>query len=211
MFTGLVQGIGQIESLTPGGMTEVWIRSHYPAGDFQHGESIALDGCCLTVVEHRGQSFRVQASNETLRRTTLGQWRAGTRVNLEKALRAGDRLGGHWVQGHVDGVARVLEARPDGGAWVMAFELPAALAPFFIEKGSVAVDGVSLTVNSLGNDRFAVALIPETRRATALGDKGVGDRVNLEADLIGKYVARQAGLRTSLTAEQLEAAGFGSR
>jgi riboflavin synthase len=151
----------------------------------------------------------VQVSPESLARTTLGEWRTGTRVNLERALRLGDRLGGHWVQGHVDGVARVLAARDEGGSRVVDFELPSALAPFFIEKGSVTIDGISLTVNTVGADRFSVALIPETLTRTTLGGKGAGARVNLEADLVGKYVARQVQLKGgSLSEELVRAAGF---
>lgn len=207
MFTGLIQDVGTVERLTPGPMTEVWVGSGFPA-DLVLGESIACDGCCLTVVEARGSSFRVQASPETLRRTTLGAWKTGTRVNLERALKVGDRLGGHWVQGHVDAVGEILEARAEGGSWVMGVSLPAALAPVFIDKGSVALDGISLTVNKVDRDRFFVALIPETVARTSLKGKGVGARVNLEGDLIGKYVARLHGLRSGLTEEQLKAAGF---
>jgi riboflavin synthase len=186
-------------------MTDLWLKSSF--SDLVLGESIACDGCCLTVVEAKGGAFKVQASPETLRRTTLGEWRAGTRVNLERALKVGDRLGGHWVQGHVDATARVLEARAEGGSRVMSFELPAALAPFFIEKGSVTVDGISLTVNQVEADRFAVALIPETLARTTLGEKGAGAKVNLEADLVGKYVARLRSLE-GVTAEKLSKAGF---
>lgn len=207
MFTGLIQDVGTVDRLTPGPMTEVWIRSGFPA-DLVLGESIACDGCCLTVVEAKGATFRVQAAPETLRHTTLGSWRAGTAVNLERALRVGDRLGGHWVQGHVDAVGEVLEARPDGGSWLMAVSLPASLAPVFVKKGSVALDGISLTVNEVTTDRFYVQLIPETVQRTSLKGKGVGARVNLEGDLVGKYVARLHGLRSGLTEEQLKAAGF---
>ncbi len=209
MFTGLVADVGTVARVTPGGVTDVWIDSHFP-GDFAHGESIACDGVCLTVVESRGASFRVQAAPETLRRSTLGRWAAGTRVNLERALRLGDRLGGHWVQGHVDAVGEVLETRAEGGSWVMTCSLPDALAPFFVEKGSVCIDGVSLTVTAVPPGRFSVMLIPETQTATTLGAKRPGDRVNLEADVIGKYVARMMGPRGGLTAAQLEAAGFGA-
>lgn len=207
MFTGLVTDLGTVERVTPGAVTDVWVASSYQ-GDFQLGESIACDGVCLTVVEFRAQAFRVQAAPETLRRTTLGAWAPGTRVNLERALRMGDRLGGHWVQGHVDGVGVVLEARPDGGSWAMQFSLPPELAPFFVEKGSVCIDGVSLTLTHVGADRFGVMLIPETQARTSLGRKQVGHRVNLEADIIGKYVARMMGGRGGLTVEQLRAAGL---
>jgi riboflavin synthase len=205
MFTGLVAQVGTVEQLQPGAMTDVWVKSGF--GSLELGESIACDGCCLTVVEARAESFRVQASPETLRRTTLSTWRVGQKVNLERALKVGDRLGGHWVQGHVDAPARVLAARHEGGSRVMSFELPLALAAFFIDKGSVAVDGVSLTVNQVDADRFWVALIPETLQRTTLGLKAVGDRVNLEADLVGKYVARQQGLK-GVSEAQLQEAGF---
>ena len=207
MFTGLVTDLGTVERLTAGPVTDLWIASSYP-GDFQLGESIACDGVCLTVVEFRGQSFKVQAAPETLRRTTLGEWSPGTRVNLERALRMGDRLGGHWVQGHVDGVGTVLETRPEGGSWVMRFALPAELSPFFVEKGSVCIDGVSLTLTTVTADSFGVMLIPETQQRTSLGKKQPGQRVNLEADIIGKYVARMMGGRGELTIEQLKAAGL---
>ncbi len=206
MFTGLVTDLGTIERVTPGPVTDLWIASTY--GDFQLGESIACDGICLTVVEFRGHSFKVQAAPETLRRTTLGTWAPGTRVNLERALQVGDRLGGHWVQGHVDAVGTVLETRPDGGSWVMRFSLPSEIAPFFVEKGSVCIDGVSLTLTEATADRFAVMLIPETQQRTSLGKKQVGAKVNLEADIIGKYVARMMGGRGGLTVEQLKAAGL---
>ena len=207
MFTGLIQDVGVVERVSAGAMTEVWISSHFP-DDLQTGESIACDGCCLTVVEHKAGSFRVQASPETLRHTTLGSWRTGTGVNLERALKVGDRMGGHWVQGHVDAVAEILESRAEGGSWLMAVALSPTLAPLFIDKGSVALDGISLTVNRVQTDRFWVALIPETVTRTSLKAKGVGSKVNLEGDLIGKYVARLHGLRTGLTEEQLRAAGF---
>jgi riboflavin synthase len=193
VFTGLIEQVGTVERVTQGAMTDVWVASTFEG--LTLGESIACDGCCLTVVEADKGRFHVQASPETLRRTTLGTWRTGTRVNLERALKLDDRLGGHLVQGHVDSTARVLEARPEGGSRLMRFDMPRALAAFFIEKGSVAVDGVSLTVNALTHDSFSVALIPETVARTALGQKGVGATVNLEADLVGKYVARQQQLK----------------
>ena len=207
MFTGLVTDLGTVERVTPGPVTDLWISSAYP-GDFQLGESISCDGVCLTVVEFRASSFKVQAAPETLRRSTLGEWRTGTRVNLERALQMGDRLGGHWVQGHVDAVATVLEARPEGGSWLMSFTLPPELAPFFVEKGSVCIDGVSLTLTGVGSENFGVMLIPETQQRTSLGKKQPGQRVNLEADIIGKYVARMMGGRGGLTVEQLKAAGL---
>ena len=213
MFTGLIEETGTVGSVAQGPMTDVWIRAAMCAGGLALGESIACDGACLTVVEANDRQFRVQASPETLRRTTLGDWRPGTRVNLERAMRLGERLGGHLVLGHVDDVGRVLERRAEGGSVVMAFSLPTALAPFFIEKGSVAIDGISLTVNQVGADRFMVALIPETQNRTSISQKGVGDRVNLEADLIGKYVARLYGSRaqSGLSEATLKLAGFGTQ
>jgi len=208
MFTGLVQSLGTIDRVSVGAVTDLWVTSTFDPTDFVLGESISCDGVCLTVVEFQGPRFRVQAAPETLRRSTLGNWAPGTRVNLEKALRAGERLGGHLVQGHVDGVATVLETRPDGGSWVMRFSLPSSLAAFFVDKGSVCIDGVSLTVTSVESDRFSVMLIPETLQRTSLGAKGVGAKVNLEADIIGKYVARMVGLRGGLSEAQLKAAGF---
>lgn len=207
MFTGLVTDLGTVERVATGAMTDLWIGSSYP-GDFQLGESISCDGVCLTVVEFAGSKFKVQAAPETLRRSTLGSWTVGTRVNLERALRAGDRLGGHMVQGHVDAVAQVLSAKSDGGSWAMDFSLPNEIAPFFVEKGSVCLDGISLTVTHVGADRFGVMLIPETQQRTSLGKKQPGAKVNVEADIIGKYVARMMGPRGGLTLEQLKAAGL---
>jgi len=208
MFTGLVQDLGTVERVVPGGVTEVWIRSGFEPADFKHGESISCDGVCLTVVESKGASFRVQAAPETLSRSTLGSWATGTRVNLEKALRVGDRLGGHWVQGHVDGVGEVLEIVPDGGTWRLRVALPSALAPFFVEKGSVCIDGVSLTLTDVDPRSFGVMLIPETWARTSLSSKRPGAKVNLEADIVGKFVAKMIGQRGGLTEEQLRLAGF---
>jgi riboflavin synthase len=208
MFTGLVTDVGTVERIIPGSVTDVWVVSRFR--ELQHGESIACDGVCLTVVEFTGSKFRVQAAPETLKRTTVGNWSAGTRINLERALQMGDRLGGHWVQGHVDAVGTVMSAKSEGGSLVLTITLPTELAPFFVEKGSVCIDGVSLTVTRVDVDRFSVMLIPETQTATTLGSRRAGTGVNLEADIIGKYVARIMGLRGSggLTVEQLSAAGF---
>lgn len=208
MFTGLVQDVGTVERIAAGPVTDVWIGTGFDAADFKHGESISCDGVCLTVVEWRERSFRVQAAPETLARTTLSSWSPGTRVNLEKALRVGDRLGGHWVQGHVDGVGEVLSVTPDGGSWRLAVSLPAALAPFFVEKGSVCIDGVSLTLTHVDVASFGVMLIPETWTKTALSTKRPGSKVNLEADIVGKFVAKMIGRRGGLTEEQLRLAGF---
>ena len=199
MFTGLVQDVGTVERVLPGGTTDVWVRTALGAGDFALGESIAIDGACLTVVERTAHTFRVQAGPETLRRTTFG------------ALRLSDRLGGHLMLGHVDAVCTVKAVQKDAAAVVLDVSLPAELAPFFIEKGSVAVDGVSLTVNRLGPEDFSVALIPETQARTTLGQKSAGTHVNVEADVIGKYVARLHRLDAGggLTLDVLRAKGFG--
>ncbi len=214
MFTGLVQDVGVVEQVQPGEMTDLWIRTKLGASTFTRGESIAVNGACLTVVETGGDRFRVQCAPETLRRTTLGELGATSKVNLERALQLSDRLGGHLVLGHVDAVSTVLERRPEGGSVVFSFELPAALSPFFIEKGSVTIDGVSLTVNSVEARRFSVQLIPETQERTTLIGRKVGAKVNLEADVIGKYVARLLGERKlpggGLSLETLQRAGFGS-
>ncbi len=214
MFTGLVQEVGRVEQISFGAMAELSIRASFAGSDLKPGESIAVDGACLTVVEVKAGVFRVEASPETLRRTTLGSLEPGSQVNLERALSLGDRLGGHLVLGHVDAVSNVLATRSEGGSRVMEFSLPRSLAPLFIEKGSVAVDGISLTVNQLGADSFSVAIIPETIKRTVLGAKRVGARVNLEADLVGKYIARLYSLQRGGGAEiseELLLATFGPR
>ncbi len=208
MFTGIIQDIGAISRLSQGGVSDIWIESHFE-GDFVLGESIACDGVCLTVVESRGMSFRVQAAPETLRRSTAGQWAVGTRLNLERALRVGDRLGGHWVLGHVDGVAKLQAIRPEGDTQVLTLSLPTELSPFFIEKGSVCLGGISLTLTHVDARSFSVMVIPETLQRTTLGQKRVGDLLNLEADLIGKYVAKMLGARSgNLSLDVLRNAGF---
>ena len=216
MFTGLVQDVGTVERVLPGPMTTLWIRTALGAGEFAPGESIAVSGACLTVVERTADQFRVDAAPETLRRTTLGELRSGSRVNLERALRLSDRLGGHLVLGHVDGVLPLLARGHEGGSLLLEVGLIPELAPLFIEKGSVALDGVSLTVNTVGEDRFGVQLIPETQARTTLADRAVGERYNVEADVIGKYVARlhaahapRAASSGGLTVDMLRAAGFG--
>lgn len=218
MFTGLIQDVGTVERVLRGAMTDLWIRTALDTADFSLGESVAVDGACLTVVEHAAGRFRVQVAPETLRRTTMEALGPGSPVNLERAMRLSDRLGGHLVAGHVDAVCPLLESRfeagAQGGSRVLRFGLPPALAPFFIEKGSVAVDGVSLTVNGLDEASFWVQLIPETQARTTLARKPVGGRVNVEADQIGKYVARLLGARSEagLSLAALEAAGrFGDK
>ena len=200
MFTGLVDDVGTIErvSATPAGR-EFRIGTRYEA--LVQGESIAVNGACLTVLSHGTGWFTVAAVETTLGRTTIGSWRAGERVNLERAMRLGDRLGGHLVQGHVDGVARVLRVRQEGDARLIDLALPEGLPELMVPQGSIAVDGVSLTVNALPEpETVQLSLIEHTLRHTTLGGLGVGTAVHVEADIIGKYVRRLvAPHRTALT------------
>jgi riboflavin synthase len=193
MFTGIVTDLGRVRAVLPGGDTGYEIETRYDTGTIAIGASIACSGACLTAIE-RGQGwFRVQASAETRARSTLGGWRVGTPVNLERSLKLGDELGGHLVAGHVDGVGRLISEHAEGDSVRLVFEAPAALAPGIASKGSVAVDGVSLTVNEVTGARFGVNIIPHTRAVTSLGSLKVGDPVNLELDLIVRYVARLMG------------------
>ena len=189
MFTGLVEALGTVTDLTAAGAgRELTVRAPQFAAELVLGESAAVNGACLTVVAQDEQSFRFQVGPETLARTNLGELKAGDRVNLERSLRVSDRLGGHLVQGHIDGVGQVAE-RLTEGEWVKVwFRCPPGLAAQMVPKGSVAVDGVSLTLVDVGPDRFSVALIPHTLAQTTLGFKGKGAAVNLETDLLGKYV-----------------------
>ncbi|HXC25087.1 MAG TPA: riboflavin synthase [Gemmatimonadaceae bacterium] len=197
MFTGLVDDVGTLDRVGPtdAGL-EFRVRCRYT--DLALGESIALNGVCLTVLAHGPNWFTVAAMTTTLGRTTLEHWTAGGQVNLERALCAGDRLGGHMVQGHVDGVGTVLDTRDDGSAWLVDIEIPAELFELMVPHGSLAVDGVSLTVNALPGDAVVqVSLIDYTRRHTTLGALRAGSRVHIEADVIGKYVRRLVAPYTS--------------
>jgi riboflavin synthase len=193
MFTGIVTDLGRVRAVLPGGDTGYEIETRYDTGTIAIGASIACSGVCLTAIERGPGWFRVQASAETRARSTLGGWRVGTPVNLERSLKLGDELGGHLVAGHVDGVGRLISERAEGDSVRLVFEAPAALAPGIASKGSVAVDGVSLTVNEVTGARFGVNIIPHTRAVTSLGSLKVGDAVNLELDLIVRYVARLMG------------------
>ena len=200
MFTGLIQGIGEIDDVheTPAGR-EIRVRCHF--SDLEDGESVAVNGACLTVRSSGDGWFEAAAVLTTLERTAVGDWSKGTRVNLERALRAGDRLGGHIVQGHVDCVA-VVTARADrGDATLIDIELPGALEPLFVLHGSVAIDGVSLTVNDLMPRGLQVSLIDYTLRHTTLGALRTGSRVHVEADVLAKHVRRllEPYLRESAT------------
>lgn len=192
MFTGLVQALGQVaeRKLREGDLRLTLAVADAGFAELQLGESIAINGCCLTVVEHADGRFAVEVSRETLDCTTLGDWQVGRKVNLERALRPSDRLGGHFVSGHVDGVGRVLAITADGHAQRWRFELPAALRRYLAVKGSITVDGVSLTVNAVDAESFAVALIPHTLQHTAFQHTTVADPVHLEVDLLARYLER---------------------
>lgn len=192
MFTGLITDVGRLRARQPlekGVRFE--IETGFPMNEVAIGASIACSGACLTVVEKGADWFAVDVSAETLDKTTLDGWQAGRRINLERSLRLGDELGGHIVSGHVDGVAEIVDRGPDGEATRFTIRPPAELAHFVASKGSVALDGVSLTVNELSDGGFGVCIIPHTAAETTFGDLRPGDRVNLEIDMLARYVARQ--------------------
>ncbi len=192
MFTGIVEELGEVAAVTDAGGDSVVLAVRGPlvARDARHGDSIAVDGVCLTVVDHDEHGFTADVMGETLRRSSLGGLRPGSPVNLERAATLQTRLGGHLVQGHVDGVARIVSREPADAWEVLTFSLPPQLARYVVEKGSIAVDGVSLTVMAVTDDTFSVGLIPTTLKLTVLGVKQVGDPVNLEVDVMAKYVEK---------------------
>ena len=195
MFTGLVTDVGTIEHVAAGDtLRRVRIRSHYPAQGIALGASIACGGPCLTAVDiepcAEGSIFAVDVGAETLARTSAGSWRDGMRLNLERSLRVGDELGGHIVTGHIDGLAEVLAIEPFDGMSRFVLRAPKPLSRFIAEKGSVCLDGTSLTVNGVEDDTFNVLLIPHTLAVTTWGDRLTGDRLNLEVDLMARYAAR---------------------
>lgn len=203
MFTGIIEEMGEITAITPAG--DGWrltVRAPRAAADAVHGESIAVSGVCLTVVGSTADSFDTDVMKQTLDVAAIGSATIGTRVNIEKAMPVGARLGGHIVQGHVDGVGEVLEVRP-GAQWsVLRISLPADLAPLVVDKGSISVDGTSLTVSAVSapadpSPWFEVSLIPETLAATTLGVRAVGDRVNLETDILARHVERLLAFRAA--------------
>jgi riboflavin synthase len=190
MFTGLIADLGSVVSIERDGEGATLDISTVLAGELAEGDSIAVNGVCLTATAVHQNGFRAQAMAETLRRTSLARLASGSPVNLELALRADGRLGGHIVQGHVDGTGEIVELHEDGFARVVAIEAPSELMRYLVEKGSVTVDGVSLTVSEVRAEGFSVSLIPETLTRTSLGKAQVGDRVNLEADVLAKHVER---------------------
>lgn len=194
MFTGLIESLGAVVDVRPEGPG---VRINIGAGNLAQeariGDSVAINGCCLTVVEINGAALSFQAGQETLSRTNLGQLKPGSRVNLERSLVVGDRLGGHLVTGHIDSLGSLVDRRDDGEWSYCWFSAPAELMRQVAAKGSIAVDGISLTVVEVLDDRFSVALIPHTLSVTTLGSLAIGDTVNIETDVLAKYVERQLG------------------
>ncbi len=191
MFTGLIESQGiitRVDRKDGGALLEVYAPEF--GRDMAIGDSVAVDGACLTVVKFIRGAFIADVSQETLERTTLGGLKASSRVNLERALRLSDRLGGHLVTGHVDGIGRLLLRHHSGNSTVYQFQVPASLMPYVVPKGSIAVDGISLTVAQMKGESFAAAVVPHTEEVTTLKDKPIGAPVNLEADVLGKYVKR---------------------
>jgi riboflavin synthase len=198
MFTGIVQGVGRVRSIEPrGGDVTMWIDTgELSLAGVETGGSIAVNGCCLTAVRLEASAFAADLSRETLALTTAGDWTAGTAVNLERALTAGQALGGHYVTGHVDGVGQVVSRHDDARSVRVEFEVPPELARYVARKGSVCVDGVSLTVNGVAGRRFEVNLVPHTLAVTVLGGYRPGTRVNLEVDIIARYLERLVAERS---------------
>jgi len=190
MFTGIIADRGTVRAVRPGADSVFEIATALALGDVAHGASIACAGVCLSVIEKGADWFAVQVSAETRARSTAGAWRVGTRLNLERSLRLGDELGGHIVLGHVDAMAELIARRPDGDSLRLSFEVPRGCELSIAPKGSITLDGVSLTVNEVEGRRFGVNIIPITRAQTTLGALQPGDKVNLELDVIARYVAR---------------------
>jgi riboflavin synthase len=190
MFTGIITDLGRLRSLTRGGAARLVIETGYDMATVAPGASIACNGVCLSVVDKGAAWFAADVSGETLARTTIGAWSAGQTVNLERPLKLGDELGGHMVLGHVDGVAEAIERHADGDSMRFRFRVPDLLARFVAPKGSIAIDGVSLTVNEVEGSEFGVNIIPVTLRETGFGGISAGDRVNLEIDMLARYLAR---------------------
>ena len=211
MFTGIIEATGAVRAVEPRG-GDVRLSIECPGLDLSAaatGDSIAVNGACLTAVELHATGFSADVSRETLALTTLGGLKPGTRVNLERALTLSKPLGGHLVSGHVDGVGEVESFREDGRSWRFVFRLPGALARYVAKKGSISVDGVSLTVNEAEAARFGVNIVPHTMQATVFGQYTPGTRVNLEVDIVARYLERLLGGAGGLTRERLEEYGFG--
>jgi riboflavin synthase len=190
MFTGIITDIGTIRAVETAGDTRFEMTTEFDTAAIVLGASIACSGACLTVIETGSDWFAIEASAETLSKTSLGDWQTGTRINLEQALRIGDELGGHIVSGHVDGLAKVVSITAEGDSHRVVLEAPSELAKFIASKGSVALDGVSLTVNEVEETRFGVNIISHTWTQTTFDTLGVGDHMNMEIDMLARYVAR---------------------
>jgi riboflavin synthase len=197
MFTGIITDIGEVAAIEKRGDTRFTIATAYDRKSIALGASIACSGCCLTVIELGRNTFTVEASAETLSKTTLGAWKQGTRINLERALKMGDELGGHIVSGHVDGVGKIVSITPEGDSQRFRFKVDKGLAKFIAAKGSVTLDGTSLTVNEVEGQEFGVNLIPHTQAVTTWGHARAGDAVNVEIDMLARYVARLVEFGTS--------------
>jgi len=195
VFTGLVEEVGRVSELEAGEMFRLSLSARRTVEDTRVGDSVSVNGVCLTVNELDGETLVFNAMPETLRRSALGSLVEGSAVNLERAMSPADRFGGHIVQGHVDGVGEVRDVRREGGAEIWEFGAPEAVLRYVVEKGSICVDGISLTVVSVRDTSFTVSILPQTRANTNLKELGVGDRVNLEADVVAKYVERLLGPR----------------
>ncbi len=190
MFTGIITDVGAVRKVEKAGDMRFVIDTNYDTGEVDIGASIACSGPCLTVVDKGPGWFAVNASAETLSKTTLGSWSQGTKVNLERSLRVGQEMGGHIVSGHVDGTAKVVERHPEGDSIRFVFDAPDSLKRYVAPKGAIAIDGISLTVNEVEGARFGVNIIPHTQSATCFGDLQPGDEVNIEIDVLARYVAR---------------------
>ena len=212
MFTGIIEEVGRVRRVQRAGAgSRVTVAASRVVQDAREGDSISTDGVCLTALSITPEGFEADCSAETLRRTTIGSWREGTPINLERALRMGDRLGGHLVQGHVDGVGRLVTRRQEGDAQMVRFEFPRELGRHIAMKGSIAVSGISLTIADLGPDWFEIAVIPATLQWTTLGELADGSPVNLETDMLAKYVERilkGSETRRELTVESLQEMGY---
>ena len=190
MFTGIITDIGTIRAVEQRGDMRARLETRYDMASVDMGASIACDGCCLTVVDKGEGWFDVDVSAESVSKTNLSRWNTGARVNLERSLRVGDELGGHIVSGHVDGIAQIVAIRDEGDSTRVTFELPQELAKFVAPKGSIALNGTSLTVNEVEGTRFGINFIPHTKAVTTWGNAEIGEKVNLEIDTLARYVAR---------------------
>lgn len=199
MFTGIITDIGTVSRIEDRGDRRIWIETHFALEDLEIGASVACSGACLTVVSKKGSAFAVDVSAETISKTVAVNWSEGSRLNLERALKVGDELGGHIVTGHIDGVGTISKKTPAGDSHEVWIEASASIAPFLAPKGSVAVEGASLTVNKVEDTadgvRFSYNLIPHSAEMTTLGEKGEGEQVNIEVDTLARYIGRMQSLR----------------